>query len=108
MTQRTSIPVEQIDYSETVIPEVPPMEYTDEQVLAKLADTEGWKRVTDWANAKKEYYQKFYPGGDGVTKNTSSEEIAIAWKAAVEISSVLDELVGQVEAAKNAIKARQQ
>jgi hypothetical protein len=90
------------------MPETPVIEYTDEQVLAKLADTEGWKKITNWAEAKKDYYQTFYPGGDGVHKNATDSEIAIAWKTAVEINSLLNELTGQVEAAKNAIKQRQQ
>ncbi len=104
---KTNLPVDQ-DYQEVRLPEPTEVEYTDEQVLAKLADTEGWKKITDWANGKKEYYTKYYPGGDGITKNASDAEIARAWKCSVEINSVLDELVGQVEAAKNAIKARQQ
>jgi hypothetical protein len=90
------------------MPEAPQIEYTDEQVLAKLADTEGWKKVVDWANHRIEYYKRYYPGGEGVSKATSSEEIAIGWKTSTQVISELEQLIGQVEAAKNAIKARQQ
>lgn len=104
---RTNLPIDQ-DYSEIAIQESPVIEYTDEQVLATLADTEGWKKLKDWANAKKEFYQKYYPGGDGINQHTTADQLAIAWKSAVEINSVIDELLGQVETAKDNVKARRQ
>lgn len=107
MTQRTSIPVEQIDFSETVMPEPTPIEYTDEQVLAQLAQTEGWKKVTDYVKSRVEFYQNYLPSGKPLAEATE-QELIIGWKTAVNIIQEFDNLTGQVEAAKNAIKARQQ
>jgi hypothetical protein len=107
MAQRTNLPVDQ-DYTEAKMPEQTSVEYTDEQVLASMAGTKGWKKISDWADNKKKYYQTYYPGGDGISRNTSDNEIAIAWKSAVEINALLDELKNLVESARDNVKARQQ
>ena len=106
-TQRTNLPVEQ-DYQELSVPQTPEVEYTDQQVLAKLADTDGWEQVKTRIKSRIEFYQKYYPGQDGLDKNKSNDEIALAWKTSVNVISELESIMNEVEAAKNVVKAGQQ
>lgn len=106
MAQRTNLPVEQ-DYAELAVPQAAEVEITDQQVLAKLADTTGWKQVTDKIKSRIEFYQKYYPGADGLDKNRTDAEIALAWKTAANVISELESIMNEVESAKNVVKARQ-
>lgn len=107
MANRTNLPVDQTDYAELNVPQTPDVEYTDQQVLAKLAGTKGWEQVTDRIKQRIEFYQKYYPAADGPLANKSNAEIALAWKTAANVISELESIINEVESAKNVVQAGQ-
>jgi len=107
---RTNLPVEQIDYSETVLPQSAEVEYTNEQVLAELANTQGWKMITDRVNQKIDHYTQFLPGNLDLSKITASNwtEFEIAQKTAFNLIQGYKEILAEVEQAKSNVKKARQ
>lgn len=103
---RTNLPIDQ-DYSEIAIQESPVIEYTDEQVLATLADTEGWKKISTYLEERVNFYDTYLPSGKTLN-DASEQELIVGWKTAVNVITEFKNLIGQVESAKSNVKARRQ